>query len=223
MTMTRGLCGQASEGRAAIATIGGSCVDLRWRATRSEAAKIGGETLQVVRAWVMPRCDTGAINLHLAENRARRARRCAGRSGRLASFRPADLTLVPLPAKCPELDPQENVWQFMCDYWLSNRIFDAYDQIVDHYCDAWNKLVDQRCRIMSIGTRQWANGADQRELVTDEAAPETLECVSFGRKGGKQGDARTQGEIGAQSHEANVGRGSGASPILRPQAFESTH
>jgi hypothetical protein len=26
-----------------------------------------------------------------------------------------------LPAKCPELNPQENVWQFLRDNWLSNN------------------------------------------------------------------------------------------------------
>jgi len=37
----------------------------------------------------------------------------------------------------------------MCDNWLSNRVFGTYDEIVDHYCDAWNKLVEQPWRIMS--------------------------------------------------------------------------
>ncbi|HEY5207698.1 MAG TPA: IS630 family transposase, partial [Roseiarcus sp.] len=39
---------------------------------------------------------------------------------------------------------------------LSNRIFKSFDDIVDHGCDAWNKLVDQPWRIMSIGIRDWA-------------------------------------------------------------------
>ena len=53
------------------------------------------------------------------------------------------------------LNPQENVWQFMRDNWLSNRIFKSFDDIVDHCCDAWNKLIDQPWRIMSIGLRDW--------------------------------------------------------------------
>src|SRR5262249_14302858 len=43
----------------------------------------------------------------------------------------------------------ENVWQFMRDNWLSNRVFKSYDDLVDHCCNAWNKLVDQPWRIMS--------------------------------------------------------------------------
>src|SRR5262249_20993174 len=67
-------------------------------------------------------------------------------------------TIILLPPKCPELNPVENVWQFMRDNWLSNRIFKSYDDLVDHCCAAWNKLVDQPWRIMSIGLRQWAHG-----------------------------------------------------------------
>ena len=55
------------------------------------------------------------------------------------------------------MNPQENIWQFMRDNWLSNRVFKSYDDILDHCCDAWNKLVDQPWKIMSIGTRDWAH------------------------------------------------------------------
>lgn len=69
---------------------------------------------------------------------------------------PPNVTIMPLPAKCPELNPQENVWQFLRDNRLSNRVFKSYDDIVDHCCDAWNNLVEQPWRIMSIGLREWA-------------------------------------------------------------------
>jgi transposase len=66
---------------------------------------------------------------------------------------PANITLLPLPPKCPELCVMENVWQFMRDSWLSNLVFATYYDIVDHCCHAWNKLVAQPWRIMSIGLR----------------------------------------------------------------------
>jgi transposase len=72
---------------------------------------------------------------------------------------PENISIVPLPAKCPELNPVENVWQFMRQNWLSNRIFQSHEDIVDHCCDAWNKFVDQPARIKSIGNRPWANGS----------------------------------------------------------------
>jgi transposase len=71
---------------------------------------------------------------------------------------PANITIIALPPKCPELNPVENVWQFMRDNWLSNRVFTCYNNIVDHCCDAWNKLEDQPWRIMTLGLRNWANG-----------------------------------------------------------------
>jgi transposase len=70
---------------------------------------------------------------------------------------PKNITLVALPPKCPELNPVENVWQFLRDNWLSNRVFTSYEALLDHCCDAWNRLVDQPWRIMSIGLRDWAH------------------------------------------------------------------
>ena len=68
-----------------------------------------------------------------------------------------NISIIALPAKCPELNPVENIWQFMRDNWLSNRVFTSYDNIVDHCCEAWNKLIDQPWRIISIGMRDWAH------------------------------------------------------------------
>ena len=81
-------------------------------------------------ALIMPRCNTEAMNLHLAEIAAQiapgaHAALLVDQAGwHLSSRRvmPPNITLIPLPAKCPELNPQENVWQFMRDTWLSNRI-----------------------------------------------------------------------------------------------------
>jgi hypothetical protein len=64
---------------------------------------------------------------------------------------PDNITLLPLPPKCPELNVMENVWQFMRDNWLSNRIFRDHHDTVDHCCHHWNRLVAQPWRIMSIG------------------------------------------------------------------------
>ena len=72
---------------------------------------------------------------------------------------PGNISIIALPAKCPELNPVENIWQFMRDNWLSNRVFSSYDNIIDHCCKAWNKLVNQSSRIMSIGRRNWAPGS----------------------------------------------------------------
>jgi len=70
---------------------------------------------------------------------------------------PENITLMPLPSRSPELNPVENIWQFMRDNWLSNRVFKSYDDIVDHCCFAWNRLIEQPWKIMSIGSRTWTN------------------------------------------------------------------
>ena len=71
---------------------------------------------------------------------------------------PANITIVPLPAKCPELNPVENVWRFMRGNWLSNHVFASYTAIVDHCCDALNRLTEQPWRVMRIGLRGWVPG-----------------------------------------------------------------
>ena len=53
---------------------------------------------------------------------------------------PPNIHLDLVPAKCPELNPQENVWQFLRDNWLSNQIFKSYDDVVDHCCEATDNL-----------------------------------------------------------------------------------
>lgn len=116
---------------------------------------------------VMPFCNTETMALHLAEISITVASGAhavvlmdqAGwhTTGKLAV--PDNISIIPLPAKCPELNPVENVWQFMRENWLSNRIFTSQDNIVDHCCEAWNKLINQPSRITSIGHRQWANGS----------------------------------------------------------------
>ncbi len=70
---------------------------------------------------------------------------------------PDNITLLSLPPKSPELNPVENIWQFMRDNWLSNRVFNSYDGILGHCCCAWNKLIDMPWKIMSIGVREWAH------------------------------------------------------------------
>ena len=116
-------------------------------------------------ALVLPKCNTGAMTLHLAEvslavTPGAHAVMLVDQAGWHLSHDlvvPHNITLLPLPAKSPELNPVENVWQFMRDNWLSNWVFKSYNDILDHCCFAWNQLVKQPWRIMSIGLREWAH------------------------------------------------------------------
>lgn len=69
---------------------------------------------------------------------------------------PDNISLLKLPPYSPELNPVENIWQFLRQNYLSNRVFDSYEDIVDACCDAWNTLKAEQGRIRSIATRTWA-------------------------------------------------------------------
>ena len=115
---------------------------------------------------VLPFCNTAAMNLHLAEISQAvaddaHAILLEDQAGWHTSEKldlPDNISIVLLPPKSPELNPTENTWQFMRENWLSNRVFKSGDDIVEHCCYAWNKLVAQPWRIMSIGLRDWAHG-----------------------------------------------------------------
>ena len=70
---------------------------------------------------------------------------------------PANITLLPLPPRSPELNPVENIWQYLRQNRLSNRIFENDDDIVAHCCDAWNRLRAEPERITSVGHWDWAH------------------------------------------------------------------
>jgi transposase len=115
---------------------------------------------------VLPRCNTQAMQWHLEEISSQvapgaHAVLVVDRAGWHLTDKlemPDNITLLPLPPRAPELNPMENVWQYMRDNWLSNRVYKSNEDIVDHCCDAWNKLTDQPWKIISIGTRKWAHG-----------------------------------------------------------------
>ncbi|SEJ95642.1 DDE superfamily endonuclease [Sphingobium sp. AP50] len=116
---------------------------------------------------MLPFCNTRTMSLHLAEislaiepdvHAVLLMDQAGWRMTRKLDV-PENISIVPLPPKCPELNLVENVWQFMCDNWLSNRIFTSHDSIINLCCDAWNKLVDQPWRIMTIGRSKWARGS----------------------------------------------------------------
>jgi transposase len=53
---------------------------------------------------------------------------------------PDNITPIFLPSRAHELNPLENIWQYLRTNWLSNRVFDAHDATIDAVCEAWNKL-----------------------------------------------------------------------------------
>ena len=90
-------------------------------------------------ALVLPQGSTEGMALHLAATSekiapGRQAARLLNQGGWHVSAKlrvPANITIMPLPPKCSELNPQENIWRFMRDNWLSNRVCRSRDAIVD--------------------------------------------------------------------------------------------
>ena len=69
---------------------------------------------------------------------------------------PDNITLVPLPPYAPELNPIENVWEYLRGNKLAITVFDSYDDFLDKACDAWIFFANDKDRIASITTRSWA-------------------------------------------------------------------
>ncbi len=71
---------------------------------------------------------------------------------------PDNITLLPLPPYAPELNPMENVWQYLRANKLCARVWDSYEAIVEACVNAWNFLINDPDRIRSIGMREWVIG-----------------------------------------------------------------
>ena len=113
---------------------------------------------------VMPYANTDAMNEHLEEIRkavspgAHAVLVCDGagwhNSAGLAV--PDNITPLILPPYSPELNPVENIWEYLRKNKFANRLYDTYEDIVDACCNAWNSLMDEPETIASITRRQWA-------------------------------------------------------------------
>ena len=115
-------------------------------------------------ALIMPRADTEAMRKHLEELSREVAEGAhaivildqAGWHTTAKLVIPANITLMPLPPACPELNAQENVWQYLRQTYLSNRVFNSYTDILDACQHAWRALLKETGRIASIASRPWA-------------------------------------------------------------------
>lgn len=68
---------------------------------------------------------------------------------------PNSVTLVVLPPYSPELNPVERVWLYLRERFLSLRLFETTEAIIDACCNAWNRLVAEQGRIRSLCEYPW--------------------------------------------------------------------
>lgn len=116
-------------------------------------------------AIIMPAASTEAMNEHLKEISTRVAHGAhaalvldgAGwhQPGRRLCV-PDNMTLLALPSYSPELNPMENVWEYLRANKLCSLVWDSYQAIVEACRKAWDFLITDPDRIRSIGTRDWA-------------------------------------------------------------------
>src|SRR5262245_11052757 len=79
----------------------------------------------------------------------------AGWHGEKALRRRDNITLMPLPSYSPQLNPTENVFQYLRENFLSHRVLDDYEAVVDAASRAWNRLRQETGRLKSICSFPW--------------------------------------------------------------------
>lgn len=116
-------------------------------------------------ALMLPKANTQAMQMHLDEI----SRNVAAKAHAVvlmdrASWHntdklkvPKNISIILLPSRSPELNPVENIWQYLRQNWLSNTVFEDYEAILDAGCNAWNRLIAEPQTITSIGMRDWAH------------------------------------------------------------------
>ncbi len=68
---------------------------------------------------------------------------------------PDNITLLKLPPYAPELNPMENVWQYLRANQLAITVFDSYEDILGKCAEARNFFAKDPKRITSITERDW--------------------------------------------------------------------
>lgn len=53
---------------------------------------------------------------------------------------PENITIIELPAYSPELNPVENLWQYLRSHYWANRSYGDYDDLRQAACDAWQRV-----------------------------------------------------------------------------------
>lgn len=71
------------------------------------------------------------------------------------SYNLPNVTILKLPPYSPDLNPIEQVWQYINQHWLSNRCYANYEIIVEAACQVWGNFSKQLALVKSITARNW--------------------------------------------------------------------
>jgi transposase len=73
---------------------------------------------------------------------------------------PDNITVLYLPPYAPELNPVERLWAYLRSHYLSNRIFEDYQHLLDAGAEAWQRLTPQTLR--SVCACDYITRGDER-------------------------------------------------------------
>ena len=112
---------------------------------------------------VLPRVDARMMDLFLARFAASLPEDVhavlvldgAGWHDQRALTCPDNLTLLVLPPYSPELNPVERVWLYLRERFLSLRVLDSTEAVIEACCTAWNALTTEPGRIQSLCAYPW--------------------------------------------------------------------
>ena len=79
----------------------------------------------------------------------------AGWPGARALVVPGNIPPVPLPPYSPELNPVERLWLYRRERYLSPRLLEDHQAVVDPCCHAWTALTLETGRIQSLTSHPW--------------------------------------------------------------------
>ena len=68
-----------------------------------------------------------------------------------------NVSMIKLPAYSPELNPIEQVWQWLRQNELANKCFKDYNDIVESCSNAWNSFRSDTKRVKNLCFRDWLN------------------------------------------------------------------
>ena len=110
----------------------------------------------------MPRCNSEAMSMHLEEIAFHVAPGAhavllldqAGWHGSAELLVPPNITLMPLPPRCPELNPVERLWDILKDE-LCNRVYDGICALEDAACQALQPFIREAHRVRSLVGDGW--------------------------------------------------------------------
>ena len=123
---------------------------------RADAARLAGMDRQTLRDAVVRYNAKGLEGLHDRPKGYSPRRLTADEEAALAAVTvPDNVTLALLPPYSPELNPVERVWLYLRERFLSLRVLDDTEAIIDACCQAWIDLIAEPDRMRTLCAYPW--------------------------------------------------------------------